>query len=95
MIGPRTTCYDLSYGGGDTPFTRWALQQGCARAFTGWGMLVEQAADTFELWRGTRPDTQQALQVVLAAARPLRVDVPLAGRPDRANCRSIPAWAAR
>jgi shikimate dehydrogenase len=66
VIGPHTTCYDLSYSGGDTPFTRWALQQGCARAFTGWGLLVEQAADTFELWRGTRPDTQQALQVVLA-----------------------------
>ncbi len=66
VIGPGTTCYDLSYGGGETPFTHWALQQGCARAFTGWGMLVEQAADTFELWHGRRPDTQQALQVVLA-----------------------------
>jgi shikimate dehydrogenase len=66
VIGEHTTCYDLSYGGGETPFTRWALQQGCARAFTGWGMLVEQAADTFELWRGVRPDTHAALQVVLA-----------------------------
>jgi shikimate dehydrogenase len=64
LIGEHTTCYDLSYGGGGTPFTRWALQQGCARVSTGWGMLVEQAADTFELWRGLRPDTQQALQVV-------------------------------
>jgi shikimate dehydrogenase len=66
-IGPATLCYDLSYGSGDTPFTRWAAQQGCARAFTGWGMLVEQAADSFEMWRGVRPDTRPALQVVMSA----------------------------
>jgi shikimate dehydrogenase len=66
VIGPDTVCYDLSYGTGDTPFTRWASQQGCARAFTGWGMLVEQAADSFEMWRGVRPDTRPALQVVMS-----------------------------
>jgi len=67
VVGPNTVCYDLSYGSGDTPFTCWASQQCCARAFTGWGMLVEQAADSFEAWRGVRPDTRPALQVVMSA----------------------------
>ncbi len=66
VVGPDTVCYDLSYGSGDTPFTRWASQRGCARAFTGWGMLVEQAADSFEMWCGVRPDTRPALQVVMS-----------------------------
>ena len=64
VIGAATDCYDLAYGGGETPFIRWSRQHGCARAIEGWGMLVEQAADSFETWRGVRPDTRPALQVV-------------------------------
>lgn len=60
-IGPATLCYDMAYGKGDTPFVRWALEHGCARAAQGWGMLVEQAAESFELWRGIRPDTASVL----------------------------------
>jgi shikimate dehydrogenase len=65
LVGPTTVCYDLSYGAGDTPFTRRAAQLGCTRAVQGWGMLVEQAADSFEMWRGLRPDTRPALQAVM------------------------------
>ena len=44
-IGPATLCYDMAYGKGDTAFTRWAKSAGAGRAETGWGMLVEQAAE--------------------------------------------------
>ncbi|MEE4185361.1 MAG: shikimate dehydrogenase [Gammaproteobacteria bacterium] len=57
IIGPHTICYDLSYSMRDTPFVAWAKQRGCSRAYQGWGMLVEQAAESFELWRHVRPDT--------------------------------------
>jgi len=64
-VGPATTCYDMAYGAGDTPFVAWARRLGAARAEQGWGMLVEQAAEAFELWRGVRPVTAP----VLAALR--------------------------
>lgn len=57
IIGPDTVCYDLSYSMRDTPFIAWAKQHGCKRAYQGWGMLVEQAAESFAIWRGVRPET--------------------------------------
>lgn len=57
LVAAHTVCYDLAYGHGPTAFMRWAQQQGAARAEDGLGMLVEQAAVAFELWRGVRPDT--------------------------------------
>lgn len=57
IIGPKTVCYDLAYSMNDTPFIAWAKQHGCTRAYQGWGMLVEQAAESFTIWRGVRPDT--------------------------------------
>jgi shikimate dehydrogenase len=61
VIGPETICYDMAYGKSDTPFVRWALKLGCARALQGWGMLVEQAAESFRIWRGVRPATAPVL----------------------------------
>jgi len=60
-IGPETVCYDMAYGKTDTPFMRWALDQGCARAIQGLGMLVEQAAESFRVWRGVKPSTASVL----------------------------------
>jgi shikimate dehydrogenase len=64
VIGPTTLCYDMAYGKGDTVFTRWARTAGAGRAETGWGMLVEQAAESFHLWRGINPDTKPVLEAV-------------------------------
>jgi len=57
IIGPDTVCYDLSYSMRETPFVTWAKAQGCAAAHQGWGMLIEQAAESFNIWRDIRPDT--------------------------------------
>ncbi len=62
LIAPESFCYDLVYGSGDTPFVTWAKAQGAARAVQGWGMLVEQAAESFAIWRGIRPDTKPLLK---------------------------------
>ncbi|HEX6636260.1 MAG TPA: shikimate dehydrogenase [Steroidobacteraceae bacterium] len=64
VIAPHTVCYDMSYSKSATPFVSWAIEQGCARAHKGWGMLVEQAAESFTLWRGVRPDTEPVLAVL-------------------------------
>ena len=53
--------YDMMYGRGQTPFLRAALADGAARVADGLGMLVEQAAESFALWRGVRPDSSPVL----------------------------------
>lgn len=63
-VEPTTLCYDMAYGKGDTAFTRWAKSVHAGRAESGWGMLVEQAAESFYLWRGVRPDTKPVLEAV-------------------------------
>ncbi len=57
IVGPDTVCYDLSYSMQDTPFLTWARSHGCKAAHQGWGMLIEQAAESFNIWRDVRPDT--------------------------------------
>jgi shikimate dehydrogenase len=65
-IGPQTVCYDLAYGRSAMAFVRWAQQSGCVRAVQGLGMLVEQAAESFRLWRGVRPQTAPVLAALKA-----------------------------
>jgi len=64
VVDSLTVCYDMAYGVGDTAFMAWARRLGAGRAEQGWGMLVEQAAEAFELWRGVRPDTRPVLEAL-------------------------------
>lgn len=61
-ISSDTLCYDLSYGLKPTPFSVWAREQGAEKSVMGWGMLVEQAAESFKIWRGVRPETAPVLK---------------------------------
>lgn len=64
LLAPGADCYDLSYGAAHEPFAAWARQQGAARIEDGLGMLVEQAASAFEIWRGVRPQTAPVLAML-------------------------------
>ncbi len=57
LVGARALCYDLSYGAAAASFLAWAKSADARYAFDGLGMLVETAADAFELWHGKRPQT--------------------------------------
>ena len=57
-----TICYDLMYSQDETVFCRRARQGGADKVMDGIGMLVEQAAESFYLWRGLRPDTAELIQ---------------------------------
>jgi shikimate dehydrogenase len=57
VLAPGCWCYDMMYGREPTPFLRWAGAHGAPGRADGLGMLVEQAAESFLLWRGVRPDT--------------------------------------
>jgi shikimate dehydrogenase len=57
VIGTGTFAYDLSYGAAAAPFLELARRQGAAGVADGLGMLIEQAAESFFLWRGLRPVT--------------------------------------
>ena len=67
-VSGDTVCYDLSYGLTPTPFSEWARAQGAAKSVMGWGMLVEQAAESFNIWRGVRPDTAPVLKQMKISA---------------------------
>ncbi len=64
LVSEETVCYDMAYGRGHTPFTLWAEARHAALASKGWGMLVEQAAESFMLWRGIRPQTKPVLDAL-------------------------------
>jgi shikimate dehydrogenase len=66
LLNEGAVVYDLVYADQETPFLRWAAEQGVPQRYDGLGMLIEQAAESFALWRGVRPDTSS----VFALLRP-------------------------
>lgn len=66
FIGEGCCCYDMMYGAQPTVFMKWATEQGVEYVSDGLGMLVEQAAESFSLWRGKTPDTQPVIATIRA-----------------------------
>jgi len=64
MFAKNAWAYDMMYGAKPTPFMTWATQHGATQILDGLGMLVEQAAESFYLWRGVRPKTQPIIELV-------------------------------
>lgn len=67
LISDDGCCYDMMYSAEPTPFMRWGAENLAWAVSDGLGMLVEQAAESFSLWRGTRPKTQQVIESVREA----------------------------
>ncbi|MDR1662614.1 MAG: shikimate dehydrogenase [Azoarcus sp.] len=61
IFAPGAFAYDMMYSAGDTPFLAAARAMGVTRLADGLGMLVEQAAESFALWRGVRPNSASVL----------------------------------
>jgi shikimate dehydrogenase len=64
IFAEKSTAYDIMYGKELTPFLRFAKQQGVSNLVDGIGMLVEQAAESFFLWRGVRPETRKVIEML-------------------------------
>ena len=56
----KTSAYDMFYSDKPTAFCAWAISQGMKNVFDGFGMLIEQAAEAFYVWRGKRVDSKSA-----------------------------------
>jgi shikimate dehydrogenase len=54
----------MMYAPQDTVFMQWARENGCSKVADGLGMLVEQAAHAFELWRGVKPQTTLLIEAI-------------------------------
>ena len=64
LFGRTTLAYELAYGKGLTPYQQLARQAGVGRSIDGVGMLVEQAAEAFQWWRGVRPQTRSVIDAI-------------------------------
>ncbi|RBW52063.1 shikimate dehydrogenase [Marinobacter sp. F3R11] len=64
VIAADTVVYDMMYSLQTTTFNQWALDNGAIRVFDGLGMLVEQAAESFRLWRGVLPETAPVIEAL-------------------------------
>jgi len=65
VFASGSLAYDMMYGQGGTPFLQQAQARGASRLADGIGMLVEQAAESFYVWRGVRPDTAPVIELLM------------------------------
>jgi shikimate dehydrogenase len=66
ILKANAACYDLAYGQQPTAFVNWGISAGAGLCVDGIGMLVEQAAEAFNLWRGLRPQTRPVIDLLNA-----------------------------
>ena len=59
IFSDSTYVYDMMYGDQETVFNRWAIRCGAKQTMDGLGMLIEQAAEAFRVWRNIMPDTKE------------------------------------
>lgn len=64
LINASVSCYDLFYQTGSTPFLNWCRHQGAVRLADGLGMLVGQAAHSFQLWHGILPEISPVIEML-------------------------------
>ena len=62
LLNSNASCYDMMYGAKPTPFMLWAKKNKASKVLDGLGMLVEQAAESFYIWRNARPDTKVVIE---------------------------------
>jgi len=64
ILSNNGVCYDLAYGNDPTSFVRWGEKNKAIKSLDGLGMLVEQAAEAFFIWRGVRPITKEIIELL-------------------------------
>jgi shikimate dehydrogenase len=69
ILAANGVCYDLAYGNRPTSFVRWGTDEHARLSLDGLGMLVEQAAEAFYIWRNVRPDTKPVIEALNKARR--------------------------
>jgi shikimate dehydrogenase len=67
LLTDEGCCYDMTYGTEPTLFMRWAAANAAWAIVDGVGMLVEQAAESFCIWRGKRPQTRPVIDLIKMA----------------------------
>jgi shikimate dehydrogenase len=64
LVAEDGCCYDMMYGAEPTTFMQWAREHDAVKIMDGLGMLVEQAAESFNIWRGVRPNTHVVIELL-------------------------------